>query len=75
MKTALTAASSGHDGHNHDHGDGNNTTLDQPGDTKKVNCSLRTMNDTMRFTPATIKAKQGDTVKSASDQHRQDQAR
>lgn len=64
METALTAAPSGHDGHNRDHGDGSDTTLGQPGDTKNAKRTLHiTMSDTMRFTLATIKAKQGDTVK------------
>ncbi|WP_147073666.1 cupredoxin domain-containing protein [Sulfuriferula plumbiphila] len=54
MKTALTAITAM----------AATPPLSQPGDTKNANRTLHiTMSDTMRFTLATIKVKQGDTVK------------
>ena len=46
------------------HADGHAATLGKPGDPNKVTRSIRVeMNDTMRFKPASIKVKRGETIR------------
>ena len=46
------------------HGDGHASTLGKPGDAKKVSRTIEVgMNDTMRFSPAHIAVKSGETIR------------
>ena len=48
----------------HQHGDGHASSLGKPGDPKKVSRTIEVgMNDTMRFSPAHIAVKSGETIR------------
>jgi len=64
MSLSLTSWAGGsHDGHTHSHGK-EEAAIGQPGEPSKVSRTITIeMSDAMRFTPATFKVRQGETVR------------